>query len=302
MAGAGFSEVINYSFIGKDSCKKLLLKDDDIRQRMLEILNPISEDMSVMRTSLIPGLLETMGRNLARQTRNLKIFEAGKVFLSNGQDKLPSETEMAAGLWTGCRTPLTWYSKETPCDFFDLKGVVESLTDSLNMPPVKYKATPPENCCFTARGKTADIICNENIIGIIGEVHPKVLKNYDLKQGAFIFELNLDALRPLVSGKIKAGPVPRYPSISRDLTIIVDKRVEAVSIFESVMELKEELIEDIFLFDLYEGDKIPAGKKSLSFRIIYRSDKGTLVDEDVTGIHKKISMMLLKSFDAAFPT
>ncbi len=302
MAATGFSEVINYSFIGKDSCKKLLLKEDDKRQRLLEILNPISEDQSVMRTSLIPGLLETMGRNLARQNRNLKIFETGKVFLSKGQDKLPHETEMLAGLWTGARQPLTWYSKEIPCDFFDLKGIVESLSDNLNISSVEYKATPPENCFFTARGKTADIILKGNILGIIGELHPRVLKNYDLKQNALIFELNLDLLRPFVSDKIKAVPIPRYPSISRDLTIIVDKKLSAKAIFESVMELNEELIEDIFLFDLYEGDKIPAGKKSLSFRIIYRSDKGTLVDEDVTGIHKRISMMLLKSFNAAFPT
>ncbi|MFW5636914.1 MAG: phenylalanine--tRNA ligase subunit beta [Thermodesulfobacteriota bacterium] len=302
MSGYGFAEAVNYSFIDRGACDKLRLKEDDPRRRLLEILNPLTEEQTVMRTSLIPGLLETMGRNLAWQMRNLRLFEIGKTFVSNGQEALPDETEMLAGLLTGAIHEGTWHTEERPTDFFDLKGTAEALLNALSLPDLRFTAMDDTDCTYTRPGYTARILAGDQDLGLLGEVHPTTLKAYDLKQTAFIVELNLDRLIPLISDEKQARPIPRFPSVARDITIIVDRSVEADDLLRSVLEMDEELVEDLFLFDLYEGENIPQGRKSVSFRIIYRSALETLEDEAVTGIHQRISDMLLKKYNAAFPT
>ncbi|GBC63245.1 phenylalanine--tRNA ligase subunit beta [Desulfonema ishimotonii] len=301
MAGFGFAEAISYSFISDQSCDRLCFKADDPRRRMLTILNPLTEDQSVMRTTLIPGLLETMQRNLARQNRNLKLFEVGKIFLSNGQERLPKEIEMLAGLWTGTRSDTAWHTAESACDFYDLKGAVEGLFAALGVKDTEFTAHAPDECDNTRPGHTARILAGGQALGIIGEVSPQVLKHYDLKQTAFIFELNLDMLAPFVSDCKQAAPIPKYPATDRDITIIVDRSVEASAILSYVKGLKAPLLEDIFLFDVYEGEKIPEGKKSISFRLVYRSLHKTLQDDDVTEVHQQISDQLPVQFNAVFP-
>ena len=302
MSGYGFAEAVNYSFIDRGACNKLQLKEDDPRRRLLEILNPLTEEQTVMRTSLIPGLLEAMGRNLAWQMRNLRLFEVGKTFVSNGWEALPDETETLAGLLTGAIHDGTWHTEERPADFFDLKGNIEALLNALSIPDLRFTAMEDTDCTYTRPGYTARILAGDQDLGLLGEVHSATLKAYDLKQTAFIVELNLDRLIPLISDEKQARPIPRFPSVARDITIIVDRSVEADDLLRSVLEMNEELVEDLFLFDLYEGENIPQGRKSVSFRIIYRSALETLEDDAVTGIHQRISDMLLKKYNAAFPT
>ena len=300
LSASGFAEVITYSFIDAGSCDKLGLKPDDPRRSMVKILNPISEEMSVMRTSLIPGVLETMSRNLARQNRNLKLFETGRIFLSKGQDSLPDQPEMLSGLWTGTRSDISWHEKESPCDFYDLKGITEGLCRRLGI-STEIAALPDADCNYTRPGYTARILAQGQTLGIIGQVHPRVAEAYDLKQTAWVFELDLEALRPLVSDVKKAMPLPRYPSVSRDITLIVEKRTQAWDLLKYVRNAGEELVEDVFLFDVYEGKNIPQDRKSVSFRIVYRSSESTLEDETVSPVHRKISDMLVQQFNAAFP-
>lgn len=301
MIGFGFTEVINYSFINKQSCDNLGLGSDDPRRQQVNILNPLSEDQAVMRTSLIPGLFETMHRNISQQTRNIKIFEVGKIFISKGQDNLPEEIEMLAGLWTGARFEASWHSKEIDCDFYDIKGVVEGLFKGLNLHNTGFTSMPVDSCNYTKPGYTARIFSGNTFLGLVGEVKPLVLRNFDLKQTAFIFELNLESLVPLIPDIRLAKPIPKFPAISRDITFIIDKGIEARNILERVETYDEELVEGIHLFDVYEGDQIPLGKKSVSFRITYRSSKETLEDDVVNSIHKNISERLLKEFDATLP-
>nr|WP_275950263.1 phenylalanine--tRNA ligase subunit beta [Desulfonema limicola] len=301
MCRFGFAEVINYSFISPSFCDKLQIKIGDIRRRLLNILNPLTEDQAVMRTTMIPGLLETMGRNLSKQNRNLKFFEIGKVFFSKGQDVQPDEVEMLAALWTGLRNESSWHEKEAVCDFYDLKGAAEGLLDILGIKNPVFTAYEDQDCDCTIPGRTAGIVIQGTIIGFIGEVHPNTLESYGLKQNAFIFELNVDILKNLISDDKQAQALPKYPSISRDITIIVNKNIEAVSLINSVRNMDEQLVEDIFLFDVYEGENIPQESKSISFRIVYRSSQETLEDEAVTFVHKKISEMLLKEYNASFP-
>ena len=302
MAYLGFTEAINYSFINKLSCDRLELRPDDPKRRMLNILNPIAEDQSVMRTSLIPGLLETMSYNMSVQNKNLKLFEVGNVFFNTGQeDSRPDEVEMLSGLWTGARIDAHWLSREIACDFYDLKGAVEELLRNLGIANTTFTSMQPEACCYTKPGYTARIIVENRLIGLLGEVHPLVLQNYDLKQKAYIFELNVNELIEFIPDTKSAQPIPKFPAASRDITLIVNKDIEALNILKSIEVLDEELVEDLSLFDVYEGSPIPAGKKSISFRITYRSATQTLEDEIINSVHKKITDRLLKEFDATLP-
>ncbi len=302
MTGLGFSEAINYSFISKQSCDHLELPPDDPKRKMVDILNPISVDQAVMRTSLIPGLLETMKLNISVQNKNLKLFEIGHVFFHTGQeDNQPDEVEMLAGLWTGTRVDSAWSLKEINCDFYDIKGVLEELLRNLGLVKTTFTRMPPEFCLYTKPGLTARILDENEPIGLVGEVHPKVLRNYDLKQTAFIFELNFDRLIQSIPDTKSARPIPKFPATSRDITLIIDNDIETYKIIETVEMLKEKLVEHLHLFDVFGGDPIPKGKKSVSFRITYRSSEETLEDNRVNHIHKTITNQLIKTFDATLP-
>ncbi|MDI6687875.1 MAG: phenylalanine--tRNA ligase subunit beta [Desulfobacterales bacterium] len=302
LVGLDFTETITYSFINKLSCDRLELKSNDQKRRLINILNPIAEDQSVLRTSLIPGLLETMHYNMAMQNKNLKLFEIGNVFFNTGkEDSQPDEVEMLAGLWTGNRMDDSWLSKGKNCDFYDIKGAVEALLRNLRITNVRFTRMRPEDCCYTKPGHTAQLFVQNKSIGIIGEVLPKVLKNYDLKQQAYIFELNIDNLIEFIPDIKSAKPLPKFPSTSRDITLIVDKDIEAFNIIKSVEVLNENLVENLYLFDVYEGSPIPAGKKSISLRITYRSAFETLEDEMINFLHKNITDRLIKEFNAILP-
>jgi len=302
MTGFGFTETINYSFINRLSCDSLRLESDDQRRNMVDILNPLTEEQAVMRTSLIPGLLETIHHNIAQQIKTLRLFEVGKIYISKGEDDLPEEIEMLAGIWTGSRTDASWYSKGIGCNFFDIKGVVEELLNILKIDHIKFACMPDNSCTYTRPGHTAQILQEKKFIGLVGEIHPQVLSNFDLKQTAFIFELDLNVISDLIPGTIRSKPIPKFPSISRDITIIIDKDLESSNLLETIKKLGEELIENFYLFDVFEGDTIPQNKKSISLRITYRSKYKTLEDNEINYIHKNITDRLLKEFDALLPT
>jgi phenylalanyl-tRNA synthetase beta chain len=302
MASFGFNETINYSFINRLYCDSLRLESADKRRNMVEILNPLTDEQAVMRTSLIPGLLETIHRNIAQQIKSLRLFEVGKIYISREKDNLPEEIEMLAGIWTGSHTNASWYSKESGCDFFDIKGVVEGLLNRLKIDNIKFTCMPDNSCTYTRPGHTAQILQEKKRMGLAGEIHPQVLRNFDLKQAAFIFELDLKAIFDLIPETIRSKPIPKFPSISRDITIIIDNDLESSNIPETIRKSGEELIENLYFFDVFEGDTIPQNKKSISLRITYRSKHKTLEDDEVNYIHKNITDRLLKQFDASLPT
>jgi phenylalanyl-tRNA synthetase beta chain len=297
----GFSEAINYSFIHKDSCDRLRLNEADGRRNTVSILNPLTEDQAILRTSLIPGLLESMQRNSYRQSRSLKLFETGKIFISNGIDTQPDENEILAGLWTGQRGTPGWYAKPEMCDFYDLKGALENLFASLRIADLQFTRLPGSACTTTKPGATAQVLAGTQVLGTIGEVHPLVLKAYDLKQTAFVFELEMDKLVDLINEAINAQPLPKYPSTSRDATLIVDRTVESDTLLAQIRQMDQELVEEIQLFDIFQGDPVPQGRKSVSFRIIYRSAEETLEDETVNQLHKTITDRLVSYFKADLP-
>ena len=301
MTGFGFTEVINYSFMHKHSCDLLQMKADDQKRNLVQILNPLVEDQVVMRTALIPGLLNSMHYNLSQQIKNLKLFEIGKIFIDRGQDRLPDESEVLAGLWCGSRTTDSWHAEGIACDFYDIKGVIEGLLGSLKIDGYRFRQLPRLDCDYTKPGHTAEILNNGTRLGRVGEVGPQVLANFDLKSAAYVFELELDPLLALVSQPRYCRPLPKFPAIFRDITLILDRGIETQTVLDRIIDFKEALVENVHLFDVYAGNPIPAGRKSISFRITYRSAEKTLIDEDIQELHKRITGKLTAHFNAGLP-
>jgi phenylalanyl-tRNA synthetase beta chain len=301
MVGFGFNEIVTYSFIGSGDGDRLGLKSDDSLRQTVAILNPLTEEQAVMRTSLVPGLLQTLQLNLAKQERNLKLFEIGKTFFATEPDTLPEEIEMLAGLWSGSRFAPSWLTSDVDTDFFDVKGVIESLLQQLDVQQVDFARLPDDDCAYTRPGFSARIRAQEREIGLLGEIHPQALRRFDLKRTAYIFELNLERLLPLIPDTKSFRPIPKFPVVTRDVTLIVDRRIASSNILKCVEEMNEELIEALQLFDVFEGKPIPAGRKSISFRIIYRSSTRTLEDEEINRLHQKITGKLLEEFKASLP-
>ncbi|MEA1967105.1 MAG: phenylalanine--tRNA ligase subunit beta [Thermodesulfobacteriota bacterium] len=304
MKGYGFSEAVNYSFTSPDSCDKLNLAGDDERRSIEAVLNPISEDLAVLRTSLIPGLLENMKQNVSKQVETLRLFETGNVFFAIKKGLQPKEREMIAGLWTGASSENSWHSKKVECDFFDIKGAVEGLFQALDVGDLNFSRASEEMYPYFKKGYAAVIKKDGRVIGSVGQIDPLVLKNFSLKQNAFVFDIDMSFLLEIVPQSTVSSPLPKYPSISRDITIIVDCDVEAGDVHSSIKVImeKESLIEDVFLFDLYQGDSLAAGKKSLSFRVVYRSFEKTLKEKKIKGLHSRISKILVDKFKADLPS
>ena len=303
MVGFSFFEAINYNFIPQDACSRLGIAEDDPRQAMVEILNPISEQMGVLRTSLLPGLLDTMRRNTAQQNDTLKIFEVGKIFLAKDRGEQPTEVEMVAGLITGSRSEQTWFSKKEPVDFFDLKGVVEGLLEDLFVSNTAFVKIADEGFPFYVPGFGARIMAGDKVLGSIGKVSSDVLKAYGLKQDAFVFDLDMAVLNAAMPESIQAKPLPKFPAISRDMTFIMDKGVEVGAVLGEIGQFsrKQALIEDYFLFDVFEGENLGEEKRSLSFRVVYRSGSKTLTEKNIKKIHGNLSQRIIDGFGASLP-
>lgn len=303
LTGFSFSESINYNFVHEESCNRLNLGEDDQRRRVETILNPISDQMSVLRSSLIPGLLETMKKNVSQQNNTLKIFEIGKVFYATQKGSLPIETEFVSGLITGDRLEQSWYTKKTPFDFFDLKGVVEGLLASLKILDARFEKGDKINLPYFENGYSAKVCVKDKVLGTLGKMNPDVMKNYGLKTDAFVFDFDLNAILEVGPDAVLAKILPKFPSISRDITVIVDKKVSAGAVLEKIQMVskKETLIETVSLFDTFEGQPLPDGKKSLSFRVVYRAANKTLTEKNIKNLHVSISKIILDQFDAALP-
>ena len=303
MTGFSFSEVINYNFINENSCDRLNLLDNDKRRYVETILNPISDQMSVLRSSLIPGLLETMKRNISQQSDTLKFFEIGKIFFATQKGSLPEEKEMIAGLITGNRSDSSWCSKKTKVDFFDLKGAIEGFFEALMIENIVFGKIEDESCPYYKDGYAAYVKSGDTLMGTLGKIEEKVLKNYGLKQDTFIFAFSFNAIQDLLPKVVTAESLPKFPSISRDITIIVDRTVTVGAILKQIelISKKEVLIENVFLFDVFEGQPLSEDKKSLSFRVVYRSTSKTLKEKNIKKLHVNISKIILDQFNADLP-
>ncbi|MDY0360471.1 MAG: phenylalanine--tRNA ligase subunit beta [Desulforegulaceae bacterium] len=299
MKSLGFNEAINYSFIGSSLLEKTGLTKDFFIEPV-RILNPLSEDQALMRTDLVPGILENISSNLSRQITNLRLFETGQVFFPDSKliNKSIQKEYIAAAI-TGKRRNSLWDDKSPEADFFDMKGFAEAFFKNFNIEPefIVSEILMP----YSRNGASADIIINGKKYGSLFEVSPKVLKNYNIEQKVFIFNCPLEAIIKNKKDVSLSREVPKFPAILRDITVITPRYTQAGKIISLIKNLNEEFIENVILFDIYEGEAVNKNEKSLSFRITYRSSKETLKDKQINKVHEKVTSSLLKNFEIRFP-
>jgi phenylalanyl-tRNA synthetase beta chain len=287
LSNNGFFEVITYSFISPEMIKALNIPDDHSLRRYISISNPLSKDQSVMRTTLLPGLLSTVVTNHNHKNMDLKIFEMGKVFFQEEKRPLSKEKFMLSGLICGLRGEEAWNNLPEQLDFYDLKGFLENIFHVLSLKNVSFrldKAIP-----YFHPGLSSRIMIGEDLVGVIGEIHPHVLDYLEISKKIFVFEVDFGKIIHYCNKKEKwAKPLPKFPSVSRDCALIVDEGISCQTIVEAVVSARGKFLQDIKVFDLYQGEPIPDGKKSLAFRMIFQAPDRSLTDEEVNAFFEKI--------------
>jgi len=298
MVAQGLSEVINYSFVAPSSCDRILLPADDFRRQGVALLNPISDELSVMRTTMLPGLLDTAVKNVSFRTLNLRIFEMRRIYIPTEGKELPDEPIYLSALLTGRREPEGWSQAKGDIDFFDLKGIVESILEELNVTGASFCADRLDP--YFHPGKACRLTVGNKLLGSFGELHPTVQENYDIPTPLYYLELNFQAL--LGARKVRpAAQVPsRFPSIFRDSALLFPRETAAAEVLACVRNVKAPELEGVELFDVYTGGNIPADQKSVAFRVRYGSKERTLTDEEVSALHQRVTDTLQKKLNASF--
>lgn len=280
-----FYEVINYSFISPQLFDRILLPAESPLRNVIQIANPLSEEQSVMRTLLLPGLLENVSRNLARQNHNLNFFEMGAVYYPS-DDRLPEE-KLKIGAVVAGRVELNWLKNHVPMDFFYLKGIVEILLKEMGIKDYTFQE---HQLAGYHPGRTACIYCQGKEIGVIGEVHPLVLENFDISDKACAFELDVETLYMLTGQKTMMEQIAKYPAVERDLAVLLGQDVKASEAIAVIKASDPELLQDVIVFDIYTGEQVPDGYKSTAFRLTFQSMERTLKEAD---INSRVDAILL---------
>lgn len=286
----GFNEVITYTFIDK---KIQALFDPDVQP--IELTNPITNDMSVMRTNLWPGLVNTLLYNLNRQQNRARLFEVGLRFISN-QASTGSllQEKVISGLITGDTLPDQWGSARRDSDFFDLKGALEMVL-KLTLSPDEFIFKPSIHPALHP-GQTAEIYRKGKWVGILGCLHPSIIQELDIQNKVFVFELALDQLE--MAKVPKATEISKFPEIRRDLAILVDRAVPAQRIQDTIKEVTGELLQDINIFDVYHGKGIDTNCKSIALSMVLQHTSRTLRDEEVADLLERVIVALKDRFAA----
>lgn len=273
----GLYEILTYSFVSPKGLDKIRVSQDSKLRDVVKLINPLGEDTSIMRTTLIPNMLDVLYTNASRNIDQAATFECGHVFTPDDMAGV-EETRICIGM----------YGDDV--DFFVLKGIVEKIFERVGLGGHKYLADE-ENTSFHP-GRCADILCDNKYLGTIGEVHPQVLSNYGIGKRVYIAEIDLDTVYSLANDTIIFKSLPKYPAITRDIALVVEDKVEVASIEEVIMDNAGGLVEACRLFDVYKGDQIGQGYKSVAYSIVYRSLEKTLTDDDVVAVHDKILAQL----------
>jgi phenylalanyl-tRNA synthetase beta chain len=299
LADAGLQETFTYSLTHPSRTRMFTLLAEGAVP--IRVAMPMSEDRSELRTSLVPSLIDAAIYNRNRKNADLRLFEIGSVFLTNEErlTELPRERHRIAGLLAGSRTDVQWNVKAEPVDFYDAKGVVDMIFDLLGLGGrIRYEAAAPDNL---HPGRSAKIWLDtgggETLVGYVGQLHPELQLREELDD-TYVFELALDELYEHADNAITQQPLPRYPSVERDLAVLVDRSVEAGSLLGAIREAGGDLLESVSVFDVYVDDRLGADKKSVAFSLVYRHPERTLTDEEVNDRHAAIVERLASAFGA----
>ena len=297
MAAAGLDEVQTYSFINPVAFDKLQLAADDARRKVIEIINPIVDEFSVMRTTMAYSVLATAAYNAARQIPSIKIFETGKIYLAKELPlkDFPVEVPVLAAVMTGKRNELNWSTSRDNVDFYDMKGVVEGLMEKLML--TEYKLVPV-NEPYLHPGKSCAIELDGKQIGFFGEVHPVVQENFGLNAETYLLELQIEPLVAAATRIPKFVHLPKYPSMSRDIAVVVPKTVSTAELEAEIRANAGELLQDVKVFDIYTGKQVAEGCKSMAFNLIYQAADRTLTDAEVDASMKAVMAEIAARYQA----
>ena len=281
MEGAGLFQAVTYSLTSAEASQKFALKAEETTK----LLMPMSEERSTLRQSLIPHLVEAAAYNVARQMDSVALYEIGSVFLGQTAEQLPFEEEHLALVLTGKWTDNTWQGEKKNVDFFVAKGIIEALFAKLGLTErVSYVKATIDGL---HPGRTAHVLLDGEVVGLIGQLHPAEQKQAGVKE-TYVAELNLLAILNAQVEELVYTVVPRFPSITRDIALELDRATAAGEIVSIIKGAGTKLLKDVKVFDVYEGEKMTPGKKSVAFSLTYFDPERTLTDEEVVAAHSKV--------------
>ncbi|CAA3874470.1 Phenylalanyl-tRNA synthetase beta chain [Staphylococcus aureus] len=285
LEGAGLDQAITYSLVSKEDATAFSMQ----QRQTIDLLMPMSEAHASLRQSLLPHLIEAASYNVARKNKDVKLFEIGNVFFANGEGELPDQVEYLSGILTGDYVVNQWQGKKETVDFYLAKGVVDRVSEKLNL-EFSYRRADIDGL---HPGRTAEILLENKVVGFIGELHPILAADNDLKR-TYVFELNFDALMAGSVGYINSQPIPRFPGMSRDIALEVDQNIPAADLLSTIHAHGGNILKDTLVFDVYQGEHLEKGKKSIAIRLNYLDTEETLTDERVSKVQAEIEAALIE--------
>ncbi|HHV8922084.1 TPA: phenylalanine--tRNA ligase subunit beta [Staphylococcus aureus] len=285
LEGAGLDQAITYSLVPKEDATAFAMQ----QRQTIDLLMPMSEAHASLRQSLLPHLIEAASYNVARKNKDVKLFEIGNVFFANGEGELPDQVEYLSGILTGDYVVNQWQGKKETVDFYLAKGVVDRVSEKLNL-EFSYRRADIDGL---HPGRTAEILLENKVVGFIGELHPTLAADNDLKR-TYVFELNFDALMAVSVGYINYQPIPRFPGMSRDIALEVDQNIPAADLLSTIHAHGGNILKDTLVFDVYQGEHLEKGKKSIAIRLNYLDTEETLTDERVSKVQAEIEAALIE--------
>lgn len=296
LIGCGLNEVITYSFVSPDIFDRIRIPERHKLRNTIKIKDPMTRDHSLMRTSLISSLLEVIKWNTNRQAELVKIFEVGKIYLPSPDkpNSLPNEKLIIAGAINKTGRGDIW-EKSFSLDIFDVKGIIETVFQGLKVK--NWEVVPGNHPAFHPL-RNGKIIIRGEEVGIFGEIHPEVINNYRIPGKVNLFEIDFENLLPNVPSDIKYCVLPKYPSVQRDLALIVKEEILSADIIKTIKSIDEKLIKKVILFDIFKGKQIGDGYKSLAYSVVFQAEDRTLIDQEVENTYRKIKDKLIVKFNA----
>ncbi|HFD6010541.1 TPA: phenylalanine--tRNA ligase subunit beta [Staphylococcus aureus] len=285
LEGAGLDQAITYSLVSKEDATAFSMQ----QRQTIDLLMPMSEAHASLRQSLLPHLIEAASYNVARKNKDVKLFEIGNVFFANGEGELPDQVEYLSGILTGDYVVNQWQGKKETVDFYLAKGVVDRVSEKLNL-EFSYRRADIDGL---HPGRTAEILLENKVVGFIGELHPTLAADNDLKR-TYVFELNFDALMSVSVGYINYQPIPRFPGMSRDIALEVDQNIPAADLLSTIHAHGGNILKDTLVFDVYQGEHLEKGKKSIAIRLNYLDTEETLTNERVSKVQAEIEAALIE--------
>ncbi|MGM0217079.1 phenylalanine--tRNA ligase subunit beta [Enterococcus sp. AZ126] len=293
LEGCGASEAISYALTTEEKSRQFMMRES----LTTSLQWPMSEERSVLRMNLISGLLDDVAYNVARKNNNVALYEIGRVFYQDRDPKkeLPYEENHLGIVLSGNKVVKDWQTKEIPVDFYTLKGMLETLFDSVGIADkITYEATKENQELHP--GRTALIKLNDTVIGFVGQVHPSVAKEYEIPE-TYAAELNLQAIIEEESAPLIYQQISKFPAISRDIALLVDESVTSQALVETISKQAGKFLQSVHLFDVYQGDNIAEGKKSMAYSLTFVNAEATLVDEEINQSMEKVEKALVEHFN-----